>query len=345
MFSRFGISGSALQWFRSYLTGHTQFVGVNGSFSSSVSLHFGVSQVFVCGPILFIIYNSPFHNIPTTRGISDHGYANDEQFYISFRPSTDGVPQNSAFSSMSCISEFKLWAADNKLKFNDCKTDALLITSSFLKKKPTPSALAVGDHLIKISEAVHNLGLFMDTYLTMDPHIKQSCKKAFYHLSRIAPINKHLKPAALKLLVHSFVMSQLDYGNSLLAGFTNGRMERLQRVQNCAARLITGTRRCDSITPHLKSLHWLPIKLRIDFKIALLCYLSLNSCASLYLYNLLQLQRPNSSVSLRSSSAQKLAVPSSRTKTNGDRAFSVYAAKFWNHLPSTICSSPSSRIV
>jgi hypothetical protein len=149
---------------------------------------------------------------------------------------------------------------------------------------------------------------------------------------------------ALKLLVHSFVMSQLDYGNSLLTGFTSGRMERLQRVQNCAARLITGTRRCDSNPPHLKSLHWLPIKLRIDFIIDLLCYQCLNGCAPLYLSNLLQLHRPYSSVSLRSSSTQKLAVPSSHTKTYGDRAFSLYAAKLWNHLPSTIYSSPSVSI-
>ena len=140
-------------------------------------------------------------------------------------------------------------------------------------------------------------------------------------------------------------MSQLEYGNSLLAGITSGRMERLQRVQNCAARLITGSRWCDSITPYLNYLHWLPIKLRIDFKTALLCYQCVNDCALLYLSNLLLLHRPNSSVSLRPSSTQKLAVPSSRTKANGDRAFSVYAAKFWNHLPSTICSSPSSRIV
>jgi hypothetical protein len=83
-----------------------------------------------------------------------------------------------------------LWAANNKLKFNDYKTDALLITSSFLKTKPNQSALPVGDHLIKTSDAVRNLGLVMDTHLTMDPHIKQSCKKAFYHLSRITRIKK-----------------------------------------------------------------------------------------------------------------------------------------------------------
>jgi hypothetical protein len=100
MFSLFGISGSALQWFRSYLTGCTQCVGVNGSFSFPVSLPFGVPQGAVCGPILFNMYNSLIHDIAATHGISDHGYTDDEQLYISFHPSIDGVPQNSAFSSM-----------------------------------------------------------------------------------------------------------------------------------------------------------------------------------------------------------------------------------------------------
>jgi hypothetical protein len=67
----------------------------------------------------------------------------------------------------------------------------------------------------------------MDNHLTMDPHIRQSCKKAFYHLYRITRIKKHLKPSALKQLVHYSVKSQLDFGNSLLAGVTSGRIDRL----------------------------------------------------------------------------------------------------------------------
>lgn len=67
----------------------------------------------------------------------------------------------------------------------------------------------------------------MDNHLTTDPHIRQLCKKAFYHLYRITRIKKHLKPAALKQLVNYFVMSLLAFGNSLLAGVTSGRIDRL----------------------------------------------------------------------------------------------------------------------
>jgi hypothetical protein len=81
----------------------------------------------------FQIKNQKDKDIAATHGILDHGYADDEQLYISFGPSTNGVQQSCAFLSMpSCIAESKLWAAENKLKFNDCKTNSLLISSKLL---------------------------------------------------------------------------------------------------------------------------------------------------------------------------------------------------------------------
>jgi len=74
------------------------------------------------------------------------------------------------------------------------------------------------------------------------------------------------------MLVQVFVTSRLDYCNYLLIGITDGLMRRLQAVQNAAARLITGTRRRDHITNILRQLHWLPIRQRIEFKLAMLVF-------------------------------------------------------------------------
>ena len=79
----------------------------------------------------------------------------------------------------------------------------------------------------------------------------------------------------LKRIVNAFVISRIDYCNSILYGLPTFRNEKLQRVQNIAARLITGSSRRDHITPVLKNLHWLPVKLR-TFKILLLTYKILN---------------------------------------------------------------------
>lgn len=123
--------------------------------------------------------------------IPDHGYADDKQLYKLFRSSFDGREQNIVFKSLSvCIQKFKQWAATNKLEFNDFKADAVLVSSNYCKTRPTPSALQVGAKLISPSCSVQNLGVVVDSQLTVDLQIKQSCKKAFYHLSRIARLKK-----------------------------------------------------------------------------------------------------------------------------------------------------------
>ena len=88
---------------------------------------------------------------------------------------------------------------------------------------------------------------------------------------------------AAKKLVSAFISSSLDYCNSLLVGIKEGLLDRLQRVQNAAARLVTGTRKYDHITPVLSALHWLPVRQRIIYKVALLMYKCVHSLAPLYL--------------------------------------------------------------
>ena len=86
---------------------------------------------------------------------------------------------------------------------------------------------------------------------------------------------------------HAFVTSRLDYCNVLLSGCTNSALKRLQLVQNAAARVRTRTKKCEHISPVLKTLHWLPITFRIDYKILLLRYKALKGLAPVYLSELL----------------------------------------------------------
>ncbi len=88
-------------------------------------------------------------------------------------------------------------------------------------------------------------------------------------------------------LVHAFMTSRLDYCNALLGGCPASSINKLQIVQNAAARVLTRSRKYDHITPILQSLHWLAIKFRISYKILLLNYKALNDLAPAYLTNLL----------------------------------------------------------
>ncbi len=88
-------------------------------------------------------------------------------------------------------------------------------------------------------------------------------------------------------LVHAFMTSRLDYCNALLGGCPASSINKLQVVQNAAARVLTRSRKYDHITPILQSLHWLPIKYHISYKILLLTYKALNGLAPAYLTSLL----------------------------------------------------------
>ena len=139
--------------------------------------------------------------------------------------------------------------------------------------------------------------------------------------------------------MHAFITSRLDYCNALYLGASQASISRLQLVQNAAARLLTGTRRQEHITPVLASLHWLPVRFRVDFKILLFAFKCLNGLAPTYLSDLLEPYVP--SRTLRSSDQLLLAVPKARLKLRGNRAFAVAAPKLWNDLPLHVRQAPT----
>ena len=180
------------------------------------------------------------------------------------------------------------------------------------------------------SSTVRNLGVIFDQDLSFNSHIKQISRTAFFHLRNIAKIRHILSQNDAEKLVHAFVTSRLDYCNSLLSGCPNKSLKTLQLVQNAAARVLTKTRKRDHITPILASLHWLPVKFRIEFKILLLTFKALNGQAPSYLKELIVPYVPTRR--LRSQHAGLLVVPNISKSRTGGRAFSYQAPLLWNHL-------------
>ncbi len=120
-------------------------------------------------------------------------------------------------------------------------------------------------------------------------------------------------------LVHAFMTSILDYCNALLGACPASSINKLQIVQNAAARVLTRSRNYDHITPILQSLHWLTIKFRISYKILLLTYKALKGLAPVYLTSLLS--RYNPSRSLKSQNSGILVVPRIAKSSKGGRTF------------------------
>ena len=192
------------------------------------------------------------------------------------------------------------------------------------------SSLVLGARLsgAKIKVFKHNGKWYCSIYC--------SCKAAFFHLFNIRRIRKFLSFDNTQVLVNAFVTSRLDYCNGVLYGLPATELQKLQRVQNAAARLICNVGRFDHISPTLKMLHWLPVKYRIDFKILLITYKAIHGLTPAYLSELITLKTV-SRYSLRSSSEVLLQPPRIKTlRTLGDRSFTVAAPALWNNLPNAV---------
>ncbi|XP_074476551.1 uncharacterized protein LOC141758790 [Sebastes fasciatus] len=330
-----GIEGTALSWLQSYLTNRSHFISLHNNSSATSTVTQGVPQGSVLGPLLFIIYLFPLGQILRHFNLDFHCYADDTQIYLS-----TNTPHNPPLSHInSCLSAIKAWMQQNFLKLNSDKTQLLLIGSKSTLTKTNNLTLNIDGTSVSPSPQARNLGVIFDSTLSLEPHIRQLVKISFFHLRNIAKIRPSLTPPTAEKLIHAFISSRLDYCNSLLYGISNTSINKLQLVQNAAARLLTHTKSWHHITPVLKDLHWLPVSHRISYKILTLTYKALHQLAPPYLSELLSPYQPQRS--LRSTSAGLLSTPTSKLRSFGDRAFSRAAPKLWNSLPNLIRDSDS----
>ena len=121
---------------------------------------------------------------------------------------------------------------------------------------------------IKLQTSIKNLGVYLDSRLSFDKQVSETCKASYFHIRALRHIRSSLTVEAAKTVATAIVESRLDYCNSLLAGTSVSNLSRLQLVQNTLARVVAQKSRFDHITPVLSELHWLPVRHRINFKIA-----------------------------------------------------------------------------
>ena len=332
-----GVYGKALKWCQSYLQSRPQFVQIGSSKSQLVVHDFGVPQGSVLGPLWFTVYTYPLQDIISRHQLNYHLYADDTQLYLSFRPLQDSADQEIE-NMETCVSEIRAWMRDNFLKLNDEKTEFMLFGSSSQLAKISVPHITIGDTDVSVASKARDLGVIFDSTMSLDSHVSSVVRCTSFHIHTIGKIRKYLTSKAAEQIVHSVITSRLDMGNALLFGLPQSQIDRLQRIQNSAARIVTLSRKACHITPVLRELHWLPVKFRIIYKMLLFVYKSIHGLAPAYIDDLLQPYNPTRS--LRSSSMNLFREPRS-SHSWGDRSFSCAAPRLWNKLPARLQSSPS----
>jgi hypothetical protein len=214
--------------------------------------------------------------------------------------------------------------APRRLQLNSDKTEIIWFGSRANLRKIADQdlTLSIIHDTIHPKELVRDLGVWLDSELTLKQHVSKVAGVCFYQLRRLRQIRRLVGHDVAVRLVLAMIMSRLDYCNATFAGLPQCAVSRLQRVQNAAARLVFQLGPHEPVSPALIQLHWLPVRSRITYKLCLLMYrIRAGNCPS-YLSSIVEPAFARSTRSgLRSADSSKYTLPHLRTKL-GERAFS-----------------------
>ena len=328
----FGIEDNALGWLESYLGPRGFKIKIGEAESDYHQLESGVAQGSCLGPVLYSCYASTLQYV-IPEEIEIFGFADDHALEKPFKPDIDEHRTISLLQdSLVTVNN---WMDENRLRMNSGKTEFIIFGSRQQVKKCDTEVLNVCGEIVPKSKCIKYLGANLDTSLSFEIFVKNKCIKAMVNLKRIQRIRRIISRDNCHKLVLSLVITHLDYANSLLFGISDIHLNKLQRIQNAAAKTICNKGKYDSATDCLRELHWLPVRARIEYKILTLVFKSINNLAPVYLIEMFKFKE-KSAINLRSYSDIHLEVPRVKKQTFAARSISYAGPLLWNNLPPSL---------
>ena len=173
------------------------------------------------------------------------------------------------------------WCCNNSLLVNPEKSKMLVVgTRQLMNQSEFP--VRMGENLTPATE-VKDLGMLLESHLTYDKHIQALSSSCISKLRRIGRVKLNFDQLTLATIIDTLVMSKIHYCSTVWSNTSDGNIKKIQLIQNCAARLITGVPKYDHISPTLNALGWLSIKEHLLYRDVLLTFKCMNDKAPQYL--------------------------------------------------------------
>ena len=316
-------------WFRDYLENRSQSVRLGDIVSSPKPVDFGVPQGSILGPILFLIYINDM-----ATAISDCvlvQYADDSQLVISGKVEE---LNNLIARAENILQTARHYFQINGLNINESKTKCIFIGSrQLISQIPNDTVINFNGFPIERSTKVKNLGVYFDQFMVFDCHIDEVCRKVNGTLIYLNRIKDRFDSEMRGMVVQSLAMSIVSYCLKIWGVTSKEQLQRVQRLQNFAAKVIDGkARKYDHVSPILDNLQWLTIKEKIQFDLCVMVFKVLQNLLPPWLFNLSTVgDRRNR----HTRSNNDLFVL--RTNTNlGGKSFIIQGPAVWNKLPNYI---------
>ena len=294
MHDEFGISSTPLKWIESYLTDRTMRVKIDNSSSDTIPLRFGVPQGSCAGPVIFTMYIAALNRVVRKYPADLYGYADDHKVAFRIQAGNHQSESSIIHHLNNCLDNIITWMTKYKLKMNNAKTEIIAYGTKHQLKKLKITSVTVGGCEVKCVDRVRDLGVHMTSTLNFDLHIRKKCQVAHSQLRNLQCIRKHLTQKSAETLVHGLIHSHLDFCNGLFTDIPAYQLDKLQRVQNRAARLVTTATYAQHSSDILKQLHWLPFRTRIMFKVLVIVFWVVNGTAPSYLRDMFTRVQGNS---------------------------------------------------
>lgn len=326
--SKLGLGENAVQWVESYLTNRKQITKFKKFKSTEEIVHSGIPQGSIVGPLLFLCYTNDFHE-ELTGECKTFAYADDTQMVIE----ATNLKQLTK-KAEKVISLAQKWYQNNIMKNNIGKTEIIVINTT---QKNERIKVTVEDEGINVSITskpyIEILGVIIDNNLNWRKQVNKVKKKAFNITRNIHQIN-HLLPMKHRLnLYHAVISPQFSYADIVWGGCNQKEKLSLQRVQNFAAKSITGNRKYDSATNSLKQLRLLNLEQRLSIHETVLVQKALQNKSSENINSLYKEQL--STANTRQAANRKLLVPAHKT-SKFERSPLFRSIASWNRCPNSI---------